>query len=196
MAGINPNSVYAPSPDQSLTTGACACAPVGTTAPTDARSALGNGWDSSGYIGEAGLSVATTRGVQSLKDWSKSVVRNLKGDYDSTLNAPFIQIDEFSAKRIFGESNVIVTPATREHGKQINIAIGSDLPPVESYCYSMKDENRRVRVYVPRGQFVEVANFSFKPDEGCAFDGTLHTLDDGTGHSIYFMFDDGEIISG
>mgnify|MGYP007133710496 CR=1 FL=1 len=60
----------------------------------------------------------------------------------------------------------------------------------------MKDGNARVRVVVPNGQMTEVNQIDFKPDAGNIIGGTLATYDDGTGHSIYFIYDDGVVVSG
>lgn len=194
--GLNAKKVYAPTPIQNATTGAVACAPLGTTMPTTARAALTSDWDSSGYVDENGLSVTITRSVTPIRDWSKANVRNLLTEYDGTIAVGFLQVDEFSAKRMFGEDNVTVTAASTTAGNQIAIAIGASLPPQEAWCFSMKDGDARVRVCVPVGQMTEVNQVDFKPDAGNVIGGTLATYDDGTGHSIYFIYDDGEIVSG
>lgn len=193
--GLNAAKVYAPTPDQSAATGAVAVAPVGTTAPTDAKTALASPWESSGYVSEDGLSVSVSKSTTPIKDWSKSTVRSILTDYEGTLTLSFLQVDEFSAKRVFGASNVTKTAATTTSSEVIKVAIGNQLPPEEAWCFSMKDGNRRVRVYVPRGQITEVGDIEFKPDAGQVIGGTISTYDDGTGHSIYVFWDDGEVAS-
>ena len=193
MAGVSAAQVYAPSPDQSTTTGAVAIAPVGTTAPTNARTALPNTWVSGGYVSEDGLSMSTSRSVEAVRDWSKANVRNLLSEFTGELSFAFLQIDEFAAKRAFGSTNVTTTAATTTAGNQLSVAIGANLPPVEAWVFSMKDEGRRVRVYVPRGQITELEDVSFKPDEAQTIGVTLSCYDDGTGNSIYVMWDDGQM---
>ena len=192
---LDAKKVYAPTPDQSPTTGAVAVAETGVTAPTDARTALGTDWSEGGYVDENGISIAVTRSTTPIRDWSKSVVRNLLTEYNGAISAAFLQVDQFAAERMFGADNVTVTAADRTHGAQMKVAIGSQLPPIEAYCFSMKDGDARVRVFVPRGQFTDVNQIDFKPDAGHVIGGTLATYDDGTGHSIYVMYDDGEIMS-
>lgn len=192
---LDAKKVYAPTPDQSPTTGAVAVAETGVTAPTDARTQLGTDWSEGGYVDENGISIAVTRSTTPIRDWSKSVVRNLLTEYNGAISAAFLQVDQFAAERMFGADNVTVTVADRTHGAQMKVAIGSQLPPVEAYCFSMKDGDARVRVFVPRGQFTDVNQIDFKPDAGHVIGGTLATYDDGTGHSIYVMYDDGEIVS-
>ena len=55
--------------------------------------------------------------------------------------------------------------------------------------------NARIRVFVPRGQITSVNEMSYKPDQGHVIGGTLECYDDGTGHSIYVFYDDGEVIA-
>ena len=193
---LNAKKVYAPAPNQSATTGAVAVAPVGTTMPTDAKSALASAWDDSGYISEDGISVTVTRSTTPIRDWSKNAVRNLLTEYAGSISLAFLQVDEFAAERMFGASNVTVTAATSSAGEQIKISIGAELPPIEAWCFSMKDGNARIRVLVPQGQITDVNQIDFKPDAGNVIGGTLATYDDGTGHSIYFIYDDGTVVSG
>lgn len=194
--GLNAKKVFAPAPLQSATTGAVAVAPEGTAMPTDARTALTSAWDDSGYVSEDGLSVTITRSTTPIRDWSKAAVRNLLTEFGGAIAVAFLQVDEFAAKRMFGDDNVAVTAATRDAGAIIKIDIGAELPPIEAWCFSMKDGDARIRVLVPRGQMTDVNQIDFKPDAGNVIGGTLTAYDDGTGKSIYFIYDDGEVISG
>lgn len=195
MAGITANKVYAPGPDQSATVGAVAIATIGTSAPTDARTALPSAWTTGGYISEDGLSMSVSRSTETIRDWSKAAVRDLLTEFTGELSFQFLQIDEFALDRVFGASNVTKTAATTTKPEQLSVAIGAELPPVEAWCFSMKDEDRRVRLYVPKGQVTEIEDVSFKPDEGQVIGVTVKTYDDGTGNSIYVIWDDGVLAS-
>lgn len=194
--GLNAKKVFAPTPLQSATTGAVAVAPEGTAMPTDARTALTSAWDDSGYVSEDGLSVTITRSTTPIRDWSKAAVRNLLTEFGGAIAVAFLQVDQFAAERMFGEDNVTVTAATTSTSEVIKIGIGAELPPIEAWCFSMKDGDARIRVCVPRGQMTDVNQIDFKPDAGNVIGGTLTAYDDGTGKSIYFIYDDGEVISG
>lgn len=191
---LNAKHVYAPTPDQS-TTGAVFVAAEGVTAPTDAATALGGSWSDGGYVDENGLAITVNRSTSPIRDWSKSNVRNLLSEFGGSIAIGFLQVDEFSAKRVFGANNVTVTPATVSSGELIEVAIGAELPPIEAWCFNMKDGDARIRVFVPRGQITSVNEMSYKPDQGHVIGGTLECYDDGTGHSIYVFYDDGEMIA-
>lgn len=192
MAGINPEQVYLPSPDQSKTTGAVSVAPLGTTAPTDARTALGGTWVSGGYIDENGIALSISKSFTTIKDWAMSTVRKALTDFDGTIALSFLQVDEFAAQRVLGTANVTKTAANSTHGEQLKLGVGPDVAGAESWCFSMKDGNRRVRVYVPNGQITEISgDVSFTPGAANIWPCTLSCYDDGTGHSIYVFYDDG-----
>ena len=194
MAGINPAQVYLPSPDQSTTTGAVAVAPLNTAAPTDARTALPTAWQSGGYIDENGIALGISKSCTAIKDWAMSNVRKALTDYDGTISLSFLQVDQFAAERILGAANVDVTAATQTAGQNIKMGIGPNVAPAESWCFSMKDENRRIRVYIPNGQITEISgDVSFTPGAANVWPCTLSTYDDGTGHSIYVIYDDGVV---
>lgn len=194
---LDASKVYAPTPIQSTTTGAVAVADAGVTAPTDARATLPSAsWTDGGYVDENGISITLTRSTTPIRDWSKANVRNLLTEFAGAITCNFLQVDEFAAECMFGADNVTVTAATSTNGEQMKVGIGASLPPIQAYCFSMKDGNARVRVFVPRGQFTDAAQMDFKPDAGLVFGGTIQTYDDGTGHSIYVMFDDGTVVSG
>lgn len=194
---LDAKKVYAPTPDQSATTGAVYVASVGVIAPTDATSTLPtSSWGDGGYVDENGLSITVTRSTTPIRDWSKSIVRNILTEFSGAIALGFLQVDEFAAKRVFGENNVTVTEATSTKSGMIKVAIGNELPPIEAFCFNMKDGDARIRVFVPRGQFTDVNQMDFKPDAGHVIGGTIQTYDDGTGHSIYVIYDDGEVLAG
>ena len=192
MAGINSAQVYLPSPDQSGTTGAVAVAPLGTTAPTDAGTALPSAWTTGGYVAEDGLTLGINRSMTAIKDWSQANVRKALSDFDGTIQLSFLQVDEFAAKEVFGASNVTKTAASTTHGEQLKIAIGAELPEMKSWCFNMKDGDRRVRVYAPCAQVTEVGDVSFVPNAGNAYPATISCYPDSTGKSIYVFYDDGK----
>jgi len=181
-----------PSPDQSSTVGAVAVAPTNTTAPTDAVTALPNTWTTGGYIDENGISLNISRSVNPIKDWSQATVRNALTDFDATITLSFMQVDEFACTEMLGSTNVTKTAATSTKGELLKLSIGAELPPIKSWCFSMKDGDRRVRIYVPKGQITEISgDVTFVPNAVNVWGCTLACYDDGTGHSLYVFYDDG-----
>ncbi|MBR2835919.1 MAG: hypothetical protein IKE43_09480 [Coriobacteriales bacterium] len=193
--GLNKADVYAPRPAQSSVSGAIAVAPVGTTMPTDAKSALANTFDDGGYVGDAGITLGLNRNTNVIRDWSQGVVRTLLNSFDGTVVVPIIQIDEWSAKRLIGDDNVVVTAATTTASGQIKMKIGSQLPDPEEWVFSMKDGDRRVRVILPDACITAIDNVAFVPNAVNNWNATLTCSEDADGYSIYVIYDNGEVLS-
>lgn len=124
MSGIDASKIYLPGPEQSGTTGAVNVAPVGTALPATAREQLGDDWESGGYIGDAGIAISTNKGTTTIKDWSQGTVRKALSDFDGTITVPFLQIDEFAAKRLVGKSHATFAEANASHGNMLTIDLG------------------------------------------------------------------------
>ena len=195
MAGVNSAQVYLPTPDQSGTVGAVAVAPLGTTAPTDARTALANTWTTGGYVSEEGITLGLSRSFTNIKDWSQANVRKALTEFDGAVKCSFLQVDEFAAKEMFGSTNVTKTAANATHGEQLKIAIGAELAPAKSWCWNMKDDNRRIRVYLPNAQITELGDVQFVPGAGNIYPSTISAYPDANGKSIYVFYDDGATVS-
>lgn len=193
MAGVNSNDVYLLGPDQSTTTGAMKKGAIGASAPTDARTQLGNGWsDAAGYISENGITLNLNRSTSPLKDWGLNTVRVMATDFTTNITGEFLQMDEATAKTLFGEGNATVTPATSTKPATLKLSIGPDMPEEHAFVFNMKDGERRARIYVPNGQITQVGSPTFVPGAGNVWPFTLECYDDGTGHSVYMFFDNGQ----
>lgn len=195
MAGIDANKVYLPTPDQSSTTGAVAVAPVDTELPKTAREKLDDAvWESGGYVGDAGIAISTNKGTTVIKDWSQGTVRKALSDFDGTISVPFLQIDEFAAKRLVGKNNAVFAEANAQHGNMPTIDLGPDMPEIEAYCFSMKDGDSRIRVVVPRGQITNIDAINFVPNAANSWPGTLACYAGPDGWAIRVIYEDGTVI--
>lgn len=196
MAGVNSNDVYLLGPDQSTTTGAMKKGAIGASAPTDARTQLGTGWsDAAGYISENGITLNLNRSTSPLKDWGLNTVRVMATDFTTNITGEFLQMDEATAKTLFGEDNVTATAATTTKPATLKLSIGPDMPEQHAFAFNMKDGERRARIYVPNGQITQVGSPTFVPGAGNVWPFTLECYDDGTGHSVYMFFDNGQTAS-
>lgn len=199
---LNTAAVFVGRPDQSLTTGAVQSATplTGMTngaVSIDARTALatkdwGNG---GGYVSQNGVTLSQNRSTTKLKDWGLNGVRTLLEDFTGSIRFGMLQTDETSMKWMVGDSNVTTKAATTTAGNQLVVAIGAELPPARAFCFSMKDEDRRMRIYIPKGTITSVADVNFVSNDGVIWDMTIECDDDGTGHCIYILTDDGQIVS-
>lgn len=190
MSGIDVSKVMVGAPDQK-TTGAIFDAPVGTAAPASARDELAEGFVSSGYVSEDGVSISQDRSTTDIKDWSRAVVRKALESFDGTLSWSEIQMSYEALCHAFGAANVVKTAATSEHGEQVTVSIGGELPEVRAWCFNMKDGKARIRIYVPKGQVTGIDTITFSASDAIALPITLATYPDDDGVNIYIMTDDG-----
>ena len=167
--GIDASKVFMPTPDQTAVTGAVAVAPIGTALPKTAREKLTEEWVSGGYVGDAGLAVSTNKGTTVIKDWSQATVRKALSD-------------------------VHVEAANNEHGNILAIDLGANMPETESYVFSMKDGDSRVRVIVPRGQITAIDAINFVPNAANTWPATLSCYPGDEGWAIRVIYEDGTII--
>ncbi len=188
---IDAKKVLVGAPDQSSTTGAVNYAATTATLPTDARSSLGSGFTSCGYVSEDGLTISTDYGTVPLRDWSKSTVRTLLDDFTGEVTFSFIQTDYESLCAIFGADNVTRTAATSSAGEKIAIKIGAHLAPAKAYAFNMKDGDARIRVVLPNATPKLNGDLTFVAGEPISWSVLLDCGADSNGESIYIYTDDG-----
>jgi hypothetical protein len=195
--GIDVSKVYMPEPVQDATTGAIQAAPVGTALPTSAREKLSTPWvDAIGYVGSDGVTISgIVAAGDILRDWGLSPIRVGKGEAEPTVQIPAIQVDETLLQLIVGKDNVAKVAATTNAGEQLTAGFNGEPGPSNAMCLSMKDENRRVRIFLPNAQVTELDDINPLPSDGMAFNATFSLNADESGKFIYFIFDNGKVES-
>ena len=191
---LNSNAVYIGKPEQE-TTGAVATAPVGTTLPTDARSVLPDTYVTGGYVSEDGVSLSADQSTNDIIEWSGSKVRSFLEEFTGTVTYTELQTDKQSMERIFGPDYVTATDATTTSGNALKVAIGNHLPDPQTWVFSMKDGNRRLRIVIPNGQVTSFDEVTFVRNDAVKWGVTISCLDDGTGNSVYLYTDDGQMLA-
>ena len=188
---IDATKVLVGAPDQSATVGAVNYAPTNTTLPTDASSALGQGFTKCGYVSEDGLVISTDYGTKQIKDWSKSTVRTLLDEFTGEVTFSFIQTDYESLCAIFGSENVVKTNATSTQGTRITVKIGAHIAGAKAYVFNMKDGNAKVRVVLPNATPTLNGDLTFNAGDAINWSVKLTCGADVNGESIYIYTDDG-----
>lgn len=191
---VDVSRVLVGTPDQK-TTGAIMDAPIGTALPTSASADIDAAFASSGYVSEDGVSLTTDRSTADLKDWAGNTVRKVLESFDGTIKWSEMQMSKESLSHAFGEENVKVTAATEDHGEQIAVEIGAELPEARSWVFKMKDGSKKMLIVVPNGQVTELDDITFVSNEAIALPLTLACYPDSDGVSIYFYLDDGKVVT-
>lgn len=190
---IDAKKILVGAPDQSATTGAVNYADTDATMPTDARTALGNGFTSCGYVSEDGVTVTPSFSTGKIRDWSRNVRRTLLEEFTGEVTFSFIQTDYESLVALFGEDAVTRTAATTTHGEQLTIALGAQLAPAKAYAFNMKDGDARVRILLPNAQPTVDGDLTFVANQPINWAVHLDCSADANGKSIYIFTDDGVV---
>lgn len=193
MAGVNAKKVFIGLADQSSTVGALGRGTALSTIPTDysaAATAIAS-FTTSGYISEDGASLSTTLNVTDIREWNRNAVRRVLEEFDGTISATLIQLDEEGAKQCFGASNVTKVAANTTHGEQLKIAMGAHLDSPQAWALRIKDGNAKMIVLIPNGQVTSGVDITFASNAAINLPITISANDDGTGNSIYIYTDDG-----
>lgn len=192
---VDATQVLVGAPDQ-VGTGAILSAPLGTTTPTDARTALDGAFEGSGYVNQDGVMLTPEYSTTDIVDWSGQMVRRILESFTGTIAWTHIQWDEQSLINAFGDDHVAVTPANGVHGEQIKVSLGAHLPEAKAWVFKMKDGANLIRIVVPNGQITSVSEMAFNKSNAIPIPVELTCYDDGTGNSIYIVTDDGVFATG
>jgi hypothetical protein len=191
---IAAQNILAGVPDQ-LTTGAILSAPMTVPVPTDAQmwADTYTGFEDSGFVSEDGLAMNLSKSFENIKDWSGTIVKRILSEFDGTIKYAHLQIDEFSLKDAFGDSQVTITPATAGHGTRYKTDVGAVDLPSKRRIFKMKDGLAKVRILVPNGVVTELEDLNFVKTDAIKLGTTLGCQPDEAGNLLYLFIDDGVV---
>jgi hypothetical protein len=162
-------------------------------APTDAATALAAGFKATGYIGEDGLTETVDRSTDKIRAWGGDTVKVVQSDFSVTYQFTFLEtLNTDVLKAVYGDDNVTVTAATATAGTLRTVLINGDKLPQKSYVFEVKDDDARIRIYVPKGQVIEVGDVTYNDTDVIGYQVTIEAFKDATlnANSIKFI-DDG-----
>lgn len=157
-------------------------APLGSTLPTDAATALDNAFVCLGYVSEDGVTQTTEINTEEIRAWGGDVVlapQTSKVDrYQMTL-IETLNIEVL--KMVFGNTNVSGTIQT-------GIAITANAKELEESAYviemAMKGGVKR-RIVIPDGKITEIGETAYKDNEAAGYQTTVTALPDTNENTHY-----------
>ena len=195
---LNTKEIMVPLADQTLTTGAAFSGSVIQTVPADFDAAVTalEGLTATGYLSEDGISLSTSFSLSDFKEMNRGTVRRGVDDFSGTISYTELQImNEAVLKRKFGASNVTTKAATTTTSKQLRVKIGSELPPIQTFAFKLKDGDAKAIVWVPQGQITNGLDITFASNSMASVPMEVSCYDNGSSDSIYIFFDDGTVLS-
>lgn len=172
-----------------LATGMFYHAPAGTALPSYPGETLAAAWKEVGDVTDAGITLATNKTTQNLKNWANKIKRVIMTDHSETIQSPIMDTTAEALKAVVGEANVTTTAATSSHGALVNVNLSDgDLPPEEAFLWLMKDGDDLIAIGCTNGQVSAVDNVTFAPNAAIVWTPTITAMGDG----FQLILDDGQ----
>lgn len=172
-----------------LATGMFYHAPAGTALPTYPAETLNSAWKEVGDVTQDGITLATDKSSETIKNWANVIKRVIMTDHNETISAPLQDTIEETLKVVLGEDNVTITEANAEHGKIIDGHLSApSLPEPEAFLFLMKDGDDMIAVGTKHGQITALENVGFAPNGAIVWTPTITGMEDGW----HIIVDDGQ----
>lgn len=162
--------------------GAMYVAPVGTTLPTDAVTALDAAFAPLGYVSEDGLTNDNTPEAQNIRAWGGDVVLTPVTSRDDIFNYTLIECTNVDVlKHVYGDDNVTGTLST-------GIAISVNNKQMANHALVidmiLRDDAVK-RIVIPAGAVTGVGTITYKDDTAIGYQTTLTCQADAAGNTHY-----------
>lgn len=175
-----------------MASGGILAAPLGSTLPTDASTALDAAYVALGLVGEEGLAPSGERSSENTKDWAGDIVAALQSEHTSSFEITLLEVfNEEALKAVFGDGNVTVTAATPSSGKLFSIKETGEPLGHKSFAFDMKYLDKRMRIVLPDAQITAVEEAPFVNAALNSFKITIMAYKDTNNTKVYRYYDDG-----
>ena len=151
------------------------------TMPTDATTALAQGFDNLGYVSEDGVTKGVTRDSENIKAWGGDTVMTSQTDYAETYQFSLIETLMVAVKKcVYGDTNVSGDLTTG-----ITAISNSTELPAHAWVFDMVQNGTVSRIVVPNGKVTEVGDITYVDGEPVAYNLTVTALPDVSGNCSY-----------
>jgi hypothetical protein len=184
---------------QPLASGVVFVAPLGTTAPTSATSTLGVAWVDLGYAGRDGFVEKNDRKIDYKRSFGGKVVKVLQTEYNSMIEFTLLEsVNANVLKAVFGAGNVTVTPATTQHGTQIQVNKNAIKLPHQSWVIDSYDSESgaKYRNYIADGKIITVADIKLASTDTIEYKIMVEAFETVRGNDNIVTFTDDGVVSG
>lgn len=156
-------------------------APLGTTLPTDATTALNAAFKSLGYVSDDGLANELTTDTEEIKAWGGDTVLTAQTGTSDTFKYKLIESLNIEVlKEVYGVSNVTGTLAT---GLKISVNSKEKIEHVIVIETIVRDKFKRI--VLPIAKIKEMAEITYVDGEPVGYEVTVQALPDSSGNTHY-----------
>lgn len=161
--------------------GAVSFAPIGTTLPTDATTALDPAFANLGYISEDGMTQEITRDSEAIKAWGGDTVMTTQTDFEETFTFTLIEALSVDVRKaVYGAGNVTGTLAAG-----IVTTVNSTELPASVWAIDMVYNGAISRIVIPNGKVSEIGEITYVDGEPVGYELTVTALPDDNGNCSY-----------
>ena len=162
--------------------GAVYRAASGTTAPTDATTALSADFKCLGYCGEDGLVNSNSPSTTDIKAWGGDTVLSIQEEKTDTFQVTLIEVLNADVlKAVYGASNVSGTLST-------GVTITANAKEAEEGVWAVDmllNSNTVKRIVIPKGKITEIGDITYSDSDPIGYEVTITALPDASGNTHY-----------
>ena len=166
--------------------GAVYVAPLGTSLPTDATTALAGTYKAVGYNTEDGVTRAVDQDTEVVKAWGGDTVLVLENGRTETFQFSMLDAHSVDALKIYnGDANV--SGSTLASG--ISVVSNNKEKGAHVYVIDMIEAGNTLhRIVIPNGVVTELEDITYVDNAAVAYGVTITAVADSSGNSSYDYF--------
>ena len=157
-------------------------APLGTALPTDATTALGNGFESLGYIASGGVTHALSLDTGEYRAWGGDVVLSYLTGKTNTFAFGLIEVlNKSTYEVVYGAANVSGTLTT-------GIAVTGNGADMSEYVYVIElalRDGAMKRIVIPDGKVSAIGDVVYQDSDAINYPITITAQADADGNTHY-----------